>query len=119
MLLILLMWLLARLTLTRKLESNARERAEQATAEHGDEGTTNWRQLIKSRQGCREVAQRYVMEWQMVWKGVTVGFTIAGVIAGFVPAAFFRTLFIGSGSDDPAFWQVRFTSFLPGFIYGT
>lgn len=105
-LLILLMWLLVRLTLTGRLESGARERAEQATAEQNSGDSTDWRRLIKSRDGWNKVAQRYVMEWQMVWKDVTVGFTVAGIIAVFVPAAFFRALFVGSGSDDPAFWQV-------------
>ena len=42
----------------------------------------------------------------MVWKDVSVGFTVAGIIAAFVPPSFFQTLFIGSGSSDPAFWQV-------------
>jgi hypothetical protein len=46
------------------------------------------------------------MEWKMVWKDVTIGFTVAGIIAAFVPRAFFETLFVGSGSADPALWQI-------------
>lgn len=45
------------------------------------------------------VARKYFMEWNMVWKDVTVGFTVAGVIAAFVPAAFFKSLFVGSGGE--------------------
>jgi uncharacterized membrane protein YraQ (UPF0718 family) len=50
------------------------------------------------------------MEWHMVWKDVTIGFTVAGIIAAFVPRQFFRTLFVGSGSEDPAFWEVLLQS---------
>jgi hypothetical protein len=46
------------------------------------------------------------MEWDMVWKDVTIGFTVAGIIAAFVPQSFFEALFVGSGSDEPLFWEV-------------
>ena len=42
----------------------------------------------------------------MVWKDVLIGFTVAGIIAAFVPKSFFEFLFIGSGSQQPAFWEV-------------
>ena len=83
-----------------------RERAREAEGSQEEGEVPNWKKLIQSREGWRKVSHRYVMEWGMVWKDVTVGFTVAGIIAAFVPRAFFETLFIGSGSDDPAFWQV-------------
>lgn len=46
----------------------------------------------------------------MVWKDVTVGFTVAGAIAVFVPKDFFRTLFVGSGSESLAFGEVALQS---------
>lgn len=101
--LILLMWLLVRLTLPKSLEEKARENIE----EEQEEEAEDWRKLLVSMEGWRRVAKQYFMEWGMVWRDVTFGFTIAGVIKAFVPREFFSTLFIGSGSQsDPAFWEV-------------
>lgn len=106
-LLILLTWLIVRLTKPGKLIEKARERAREQEGGDGDAEVPDWKALIRSREGWRKVAQRYVMEWGMVWKDVTVGFTVAGIIAAFVPKSFFQTLFIGSGQEqDPAFWQI-------------
>ena len=98
-LLILLTWLLVRLTARPRFVEAARERAQ--AQEGGEEGEPpDWRRLIRQREGWRRVASRYVMEWGMVWKDVTVGFTVAGVIAAFAPRAFFAWLFIGDGSGE-------------------
>lgn len=107
--LILLMWLIVKLTLPKALEDEAREQAEQAGGghdhDHGD-GSGDWKDKLTSAAGWREVAMQYRMEWAMVWKDVTFGFTIAGVIAAFIPPSFFQTLFIGSGAEGgPAAWQ--------------
>jgi len=107
-LLILLMWLVVRLTRPKILIEDAREHAREKEGQdhdHGD-GASDWKALIASREGWRKVAGKYVMEWQMVWKDVTIGFTVAGIIAAFVPKSFFQALFIGSGTEDPALWQV-------------
>ena len=106
LILILLMWLLVRLTRSEKMVKSAREKARQV--EGRDEGgdVPDWRELIRSAEGWQRVANHFVMEWKMVWKDVTIGFTVAGIIASFVPKSFFQTLFIGSGESDPAFWQV-------------
>ena len=105
-LLILFMWLLIGLTRPDRLIKAAREHARQEEESDEDEDIPDWKHLIKSREGWQKVANRYVMEWKMVWKDIAVGFTVAGIIAVFVPKEFFQTLFIGSGSEDPAFWQV-------------
>ncbi|WP_237055693.1 permease [Microbulbifer sediminum] len=106
-LLILLMWLLVRLTAPKKLVKKARERAREAEGSgDNDSEIPDWKELVRSREGWRQVASKYVMEWHMVWKDVTVGFTVAGIIAAFVPKSFFQTLFVGSGKTDPAFWEV-------------
>lgn len=104
-LLILFMWIVVRLTLPRGLEKQAREHAREQTGDE-DEEEQDWRKLILSPQGWRQVARRYGMEWDMVWKDVTIGFTVAGVIAVFVPKSFFQALFIDSNVAAPAFWQV-------------
>jgi len=104
LLLILLMWLIVKLTLPKSLEKEAREHVSDEE-ESGD--VPDWRELITSRQGWTMVARQYFMEWGMVWRDVTFGFTIAGIIAAFVPNAFFTTLFVGAGSDsDPHFGEV-------------
>jgi len=105
LLLIALMWLVVALTRPTRLVERARDRARAAEGD-GDDDVPDWRDLIASREGWGRVAARYVMEWKMVWKDVTIGFTVAGIIAAFVPRAFFEALFVGSGSGDPALWQV-------------
>ncbi|MCA9838399.1 MAG: permease [Trueperaceae bacterium] len=104
LLLILLMWLLVRLTRPDKLIEKAREHLGEE-AKHGE--IKDWREKLSSIEGWREVARTYWGEWGMVWKDVTVGFTVAGIIAAFVPDSFFQTLFIGSGGEGQmGFWAV-------------
>lgn len=109
-LLILLMWIVVKLTLPRKLAESAREKAREAEESDTDDEIPDWKDLIRSKDGWRQVASRYVMEWHMVWKDVTIGFTVAGIIAAFVPRSFFQALFIGSGKTEPAFWEVLLQS---------
>jgi uncharacterized membrane protein YraQ (UPF0718 family) len=105
LLLILLMWLLVRVTARRRFVEAARERAQ--AQEGGEESEPpDWRRLIREREGWRRVAGRYVMEWGMVWKDVTIGFTVAGIIAAFVPRRFFEWLFIGDASGELGLLQL-------------
>lgn len=106
LLLILFTWILVKITNPKKLIEKARENAQSKQQDSDDDDPPDWKQLIRSAQGWRQVAQQYAMEWQMVWKDVTIGFTVAGIIAAFVPKEFFQALFIGSGSEDPLFWEV-------------
>lgn len=106
LLLIVLMWIAVKATLPKTLEKEARAFAREGTGSDRNEEVPDWKERIRSIEGWRKVANRYVMEWDMVWKDVTIGFTMAGIIAAFVPAQFFEALFIGSGSDNPAFWEV-------------
>ena len=106
LLLILLMWLLVKLTLPRKLAETAREKARKAEGDEADDAGADWQELIRSKEGWQRVASKYVMEWHMVWKDVTIGFTVAGIIAAFVPRSFFQSLFVGSGQSEVAFWEV-------------
>jgi uncharacterized membrane protein YraQ (UPF0718 family) len=106
LLLILLMWLIIKFTLPKKLEQDARKHARQEEGDTENQDVPDWKKLIRSKEGWKMVANRYVMEWNMVWKDVTIGFTVAGIIAAFVPQSFFQALFVGSGNEDPAFWQM-------------
>lgn len=106
-LLILLAWLVVRLTYPERLVEAAREHAREEEGDRDDEDVPDWRALIRSREGWRQVARQYLMEWGMVWKDVTVGFTVAGAIAAFVPRSFFQALFVGSGGEgDPSALEV-------------
>lgn len=105
-LLILLVWLVVRLTRPDRMIREARQRARSEEQTEEDDAIPDWRQLIRSVEGWRRVSERYVMEWQMVWKDVTIGFTVAGIIAAFVPKSFFETLFVGSASGNPGFGEV-------------
>ncbi len=101
--LILLMWLIVRVTRPARLIERVREKL------GADEGGSPEKisDLVKSRRVWEKLSRTYAMEWQMVWKDVTVGFTLAGIIAAFVPAEFFTWLFPGTGQEgDPSFLQV-------------
>ena len=100
------MWMLVKLLYPKKLAEQAREHAQSQEEDSDDDDVPDWKALIRSKEGWRRVANTYFMGWRMVWKDVTVGFTVAGIIAAFVPKSFFQALFIGSGSEEPAFWEV-------------
>jgi uncharacterized protein len=99
--LILVTWMLIRITRPRRLEAQARRRVGEPEGE-GEQVGKDWKQKISSLQGWKDIGQTYVMEWQMVWKDVLIGFTVAGIISAFVPDVFFQTLFIGSGGENSA-----------------
>ncbi|MGQ7276116.1 permease [Marinobacter sp. V034] len=100
-LLILVAWLLIRITRPRRLEKLARERLGEAQDDNDGEDKS-WKEKVSSREGWQKIGQTYVMEWQMVWKDVLIGFTVAGIISAMVPDSFFQALFIGSGGDSAA-----------------
>jgi uncharacterized protein len=77
--LIALMWLGLRLTVTRRLESRARRQAEAMTGGH--------------HHGAGRIPHNFLHDWKMLWKEIVVGFLIAGFIA-LAPADFFNRLFI-------------------------
>jgi YHS domain-containing protein/uncharacterized membrane protein YraQ (UPF0718 family) len=102
LLLIALMWLGLRLTVTRRLEEQARAIAQEATAGHqhataASEGLS-WRERMTSTAAWSDVAHNFRGDWEMLWKEITAGFVIAGFIA-LLPAGFFNGLFV---TDAPA-----------------
>ncbi|WP_370230676.1 permease [Marinobacter nauticus] len=102
-LLILVTWMLIRLTRPRRLEAQARRKMDDGDGD-GDGGNSDksWKEKITSKEGWQAIAQTYVMEWQMVWKDVLIGFTVAGIISAMVPQSFFEALFIGAGGENAA-----------------
>ncbi|HEY8627038.1 MAG TPA: permease, partial [Gaiellaceae bacterium] len=100
--LIALMWLGLRLTITRRLEEEARRHAEQAQAGHqhasaGSEGLA-LRERLTSVRAWSDVAHNFRGDVGMLWKEITAGFVIAGFIA-LLPMDFFNGLFL---TDAPA-----------------
>jgi len=106
-LLILICWLIIRITRPKRLIEEARNNIEDPD-ESDNIDDKGWKAKITSKEGWQKISMKYVMEWQMVWKDVLIGFTIAGIIAAFVPSVFFETFFVGSGGENSA---------NPGFLY--
>lgn len=97
-----LMWLLLRLFVSRRLEAQAREHAEQPDAGHqhhtAGEERMSWRERLTSVSAWSDVARNFRDDWQMLYKEITVGFLLAGFI-GLLGNGFFNALFI---TDAPA-----------------
>src|SRR5919108_120222 len=92
-----LMWAVLRAFVSRRAESDARERARIAHADHihpsaGTEGLT-WRERATSVEAWSDVAHNFRGDWQMVWKEITGGFLLAGFI-GLLGDDFFNGLFV-------------------------
>ena len=100
-LLILVVWLLVRITRPRRLEAQARRKMDEVE-EDGEASGRNWKEKITSIEGWHQIGQTYVMEWQMVWKDVLIGFTVAGIISAMVPQSVFHALFMGAGGENAA-----------------
>jgi uncharacterized protein len=92
--LIALVWILAKLTLPKNLESEARRHAQSVEDDtchdHGGSGSAvgKW----------TRVANAFVMDWMMLWKEILGGFLIAGFLATLVPPHWWQALFIQSGN---------------------
>ncbi len=98
---IVLMTVLLRVFVSRELETEAREHAQEADTGHqhhmaGEQ--LSWRERLSSARAWSDVAHNFRGDWQMLWKEITVGFLLAGFIAQF-GNGFFEHLFI---RDAPA-----------------
>jgi uncharacterized membrane protein YraQ (UPF0718 family) len=82
-LMILLMWALLRLFVSRRLEQEAREHARQAAAPSRQSAGRSW----------SDVARYFRRDWRMLWKEITIGFLLAGFIA-LLGDDFFNGLFL-------------------------
>jgi uncharacterized membrane protein YraQ (UPF0718 family)/YHS domain-containing protein len=94
--LIAIMTVLLRLFISRRLEEQAREHAQQADTGHqhhsaGEKMTI--RERLSSASAWSDVAHNFRNDWSMVWKEILIGFVLAGFI-GQLPDSFFNGLFI-------------------------
>jgi uncharacterized membrane protein YraQ (UPF0718 family)/YHS domain-containing protein len=97
--LIALMWALLRVFVSRPVEVEAREHAQQADSGHEHHSTAStlpWRKRLTSSEAWSDVAHNFRGDWQMLWKEISIGFLLAG-FASLVPNRWFSTLFYESG----------------------
>jgi uncharacterized protein len=95
-----LMTLLLRALVSRPLEDEAREHAQQAATGHQHHSAGErmpWRQRLRSGAAWSDVAHNFRGDWQMLWKEITIGFLLAGFVAQLSPS-FFNGLFLRGSS---------------------
>jgi uncharacterized protein len=94
--LIVVMTVLLRLFVSKRLEEQAREHAQQAHTGHqhhtAGEAMTIRRRLTSSA-AWSDVAHNFRNDWTMLWKEITIGFLLAGFV-GQLPNSFFNSVFI-------------------------
>ncbi len=101
-LMVILIALIFRLTLTPRLVQMAREHAEggalgrmegHAAMDMSVEGGPFLKRLFSAR-GFTAVSHLFVMDWASVWVDVLGGFLIAGALAAWVPESFWQAFFL-------------------------
>src|SRR3954452_18465922 len=98
---IVLMVAALRLFVSRRLEDEAREHAQDVDAGHAHHSAgeqMSWRERFTSARAWSDVAHNFRGDWQMLWKEIALGFLIAGYIAQ-LGDDFFNGLFV---KDAPA-----------------
>ncbi len=125
-----LLWILARLIFPRDLEDEARRHAEGPGSEadggccghghdehgghsghdeheaHGqghEHGPATLAARVAQLGNWRRVADSFVMDWQMLWKEIVIGFLIGGFLAALVPDAWWRAVFL---TATPGPWRL-------------
>jgi YHS domain-containing protein/uncharacterized membrane protein YraQ (UPF0718 family) len=104
---IVLMALGLRLAVSRRLEEQAREHAQEADTGHqhhmaGEQ--MSWRRRLTSASAWSDVAHNFRGDWQMLWKEITIGFLLAGFVAQ-LGRGFFNSLFLkGSPAILQSLW---------------
>jgi uncharacterized membrane protein YraQ (UPF0718 family) len=99
---VILLAVIFRLTLTPRLVQSAREHAERgalgrmeghAAMDMSVQGGSLWSRLISAR-GFTSISHLYVMDWASVWLDIGAGFLIAGALSAWVPNAFWNAFFL-------------------------
>ena len=93
---ILLMWAMLRLFVSKELEEEAREHAREADTGHEHHmAATNipLREKLTDSQSWSDVAHNFRGDWQMLWKEIVIGLLLAGYIA-LLGDDFFNGLFL-------------------------
>ncbi|MDQ6732480.1 MAG: permease [Actinomycetota bacterium] len=98
--LIVVMTVLLRLFVSKRLEEQAREHAQDADAGHQHHSAATQltlRERATSIEAWSDVAHNFRNDWTMLWKEITIGFFLAGFI-GLLGNNFFNGLFIRHAS---------------------
>jgi uncharacterized membrane protein YraQ (UPF0718 family) len=104
LLMVILLALIFRLTLTPRLVRRAREQAEQglmgrmeghAAMDMSVSGGTFWQKLLSGK-GITAVSNYFVMDWASVWTDIVIGLLIAGALAAWVPESFWQAFFLAN-----------------------
>lgn len=97
LLLIAIMSVLVKLTLSQRLLKRARDHQETEGGHHhmadAVEGN-GWRDRLANPETRIAVARNFTMEWRMLWKDLLGGFLIGGAISVFVPNHVWQTVFL-------------------------
>src|SRR5262245_5934325 len=97
--------LIFRLTLTPRLVQQAREHAARgalgrmeghAAMDMSVEAGGSFFQRLFSARGFTAVSHLFVMDWAAVWGDILLGFLIAGALAAWVPESFWQSFFLTS-----------------------
>jgi uncharacterized protein len=101
-LMVILIAVLFRLTLTPRLVEMARRQAERGTLGRMEGHAAmdmsvqggSFRSRLFSARGFTGVAHLFVMDWASVWVDILLGFVIAGALAAWVPTTFWQDFFL-------------------------
>ncbi|MSO42153.1 MAG: permease [Solirubrobacterales bacterium] len=100
--------LLLRAFVSRRLEDEAREHAQEVEAGHEHESAESglsFGERLRSGDAWRDVAMNFRMDFSMLWKEITIGFLLAGYIA-LLGDDFFNGLFLtGESGLLPVIWN--------------
>ena len=108
---IVLMAVLLRLFVSRQLEDEALEHAQEADTGHQHHAageSLTWRKRLTSPAAWSDVAHNFRGDWQMLYKEITIGFLLAGYVAQ-LGDSFFNGLFL---KDSPALVQAIWGAFV-------
>ncbi len=103
LIMVILLALIFRLTLTPHLVQLAREHAERgaqgrmeghAAMDMSVEGEGSFFSRLVSGRGYTAISHLFVMDWASVWIDIVLGFLIAGALAAWVPTHFWQSFFL-------------------------
>nr|WP_126594702.1 permease [Dictyobacter aurantiacus] len=112
LLMVILLALIFRLTLTRRMVERARAQAEKgmmgkmeghAAMDMSVSGSSFWNKLFSGK-GLTAVSNYFVMDWASVWVDIALGLLISGALAAWVPDSFWQAFFL---SNNPTLAKIE------------
>ena len=114
LLMVLVLWLLFRLFLSRRLVDAAKRQADRGLVGsmegHAEmdmavtEGPILKRLL--SPEGFTATSHYFIMDWASIWKDIVVGLLVAGALAAWVPHSFWQSFFLTDQPVLSSVWSV-------------